>query len=118
MIITLLCPLVSPQANPVFPPTYTQSSFTDVLLPRVDHSHFEEDPVAQRALLELMYNKLCVEHAGSPPRTRELFLNLDSKVGMHGVYMLHQVIESGSLAAIGNRGLRPAPVMGWSVERG
>jgi hypothetical protein len=68
--------------------TYQQSVHTDVLLPTVDHSNFEHDTAAQHALLELLYDKLSVEHAGSPPRSRNLFLNLDAEV-RDGLLLVH-----------------------------
>jgi hypothetical protein len=57
--------------------TVGEASYSDVLLPTVDHSGFLQDAKAQHALLALLYEKLA-EHRTS---NHELFCKLDPEVG-------------------------------------
>lgn len=58
--------------------TISRSSYTDVLLPTVDHSSdFATDAKAQHDLLALLFEKLAIEHRTS---NHQLFLELDPEV--------------------------------------
>ena len=63
--------------------TYQQSVHNEVLLPTVDHSHFEEDEAQQKLLLNTLYTKLCVQHESSHNLDHGLFLHLDEGVSIH-----------------------------------
>ncbi len=55
--------------------TVAEASYSDVLLPTVDHSNFLQDHKAQHQLLAVLYEKLA-EHRTS---NHELFLTMDAQ---------------------------------------
>lgn len=70
--------------------TISKSSFSDVVLPTVDHVGFAQDRKAQHALLALLYEKLAIEHRTS---NHQLFLDLDpDRQGVLGPTQFRQAL--------------------------